>query len=275
MKPLLLCALLATAVQPPEKSMPRYAIESKLARKIEAHMTWTETAPNLKAEEWIVYAPSPPHLFGRQINVHATMNLPHETVAEFGPLHQQVLRSRVPPVAKGGPKAVARNRIHVEVTYKADLYARHLVELGPDAHAPAIPKLTAANRAHYLAANDLLNFKEARFQKWLTQHKLHKGKAEHDIDFGKRAYRVVTTQFTYYWKDPMDWHVTAICQSDLPAWPASLSRPCVPTACLPGWWWAVGPSPRTRKAPIPTSITSRRSSMPPASAGCRSICRRA
>jgi hypothetical protein len=223
MQPLLMAALLATTPQAdinkqPQPILtlgPRYAIESKLARQIEATMTWDLHTPKLTASEWIIYAPFLPNITGRQSNVSSTMNWSTKTASELGPLHQTLLLAQVPVNARMNKIEfnLLKQQVNVKLTYKAHLYSRDLVELAPDARAPVVPNLTAKARSQYLAASDLLNFKDKDFQKWLDTHKLRKGAGESEIDFGKRVYKTITKGFTYYWKSPMDWHVTAIIQA--------------------------------------------------------------
>jgi transglutaminase-like putative cysteine protease len=215
MQLLLLGALLA-APQPPAKLQaettaqpaPRYAIETKLARKVVATMTWDKNAPNLKATEWVIFAPAAPNMPGRQVNVTSTLSLPNKVLSELSPLHQHVLRAQVPVKSDA-----LKSKVHLQVTYKADLYSRNLMELPADAKAPVVAALDAKTHAHFLASTDLINFKDKAFQKWLEQHKLRKGASESEVDFARRAYLVITKGFTYEFKDSMDRHATVVCQA--------------------------------------------------------------
>jgi hypothetical protein len=187
---------------------PRYAIEAKLARKITATMTWTEQAPNLAASEWIVYAASLPNMPGRQVNVGSTMNWPTKTVVESGPLQQEVLLAQVPVKMDA-----LKDKMEVVVTYKAELYSRHLVQLPAKAKAPEVAALDPKLRALYVAKTDLIDFEDKGFQKWLEQQKLQKGAAESEVDFARRVYKVIAKGFTYEYMDKMDRHANAVCQA--------------------------------------------------------------
>jgi hypothetical protein len=212
---LLVSALLAVPQSPVKlepqanaQPAPRYAIESKLARKVVATMSWTKHAPDLKASEWVIIAPIAPNMPGRQVNVSSTMSWPTKTLTEMSPLHQHVLRAQLPVKSD-----TLKSKVDVQVTYKADLHARNLVELAADAKAPVVPALDAKTKALFLAATDLINFKDKAFGKWLDQHKLRKGADENDVDFGRRVYKVITKGFTYEYKDSMDRHATAVCNA--------------------------------------------------------------
>jgi transglutaminase-like putative cysteine protease len=204
---LLGAVLLAPQPQVNTQPAPRYAIETKFARKVVATITWDKNAPNLKATEWVIFAPAAPNMPGRQVNVTSSMSLPNKVLSELSPLHQHVLRAQMPVKSDA-----LKSKVHLQVTYKADLYSRNLVQLPADAKAPVVA-LDAKMQAHFLATTDLINFKDKAFQKWLDQHKLRKGASESDVDFARRVYLVITKGFTYEYKDSMDRHATVVCQA--------------------------------------------------------------
>ena len=59
-------AALAVAAQP--AAPPRYAVESKDARRVAAVLTYHVTCPELKAKEWFVFAAAAPMPGSNDIN---------------------------------------------------------------------------------------------------------------------------------------------------------------------------------------------------------------
>jgi hypothetical protein len=185
-------ALLAALIPAPDAvaAGPKYAIESKTSRRVEATLTLAISAPQLKAEEWDVFVPKIPAL-PCQSSVSSTARPEGREVAEGSPRHQPVLEVIV--AATTGELAKA---LTVEARYAATLIGRRLVELKPgDAPAKVAP-LTANERVLSLRASaEHFDFETPEFRAWLADRGLARGEGEPDVDYARRVFLVIKKEW--------------------------------------------------------------------------------
>ncbi|WZP00810.1 transglutaminase-like domain-containing protein [Isosphaeraceae bacterium EP7] len=203
-------ALLAALVPAPAAvaAGPKYAIESKPSRRVEATLTLAISAPQLKADEWDVFVPKIPAL-PCQSAVSSAARPEGREVAEGSPRHQPVLEVIV--AATTGELAKA---LTVEARYTATLIARRLVELKPgDAPAKVAP-LTANERVLSLRASaEHFDFETPEFRAWLADRGLARGEGEPDVDYARRVFLAIKKEFSYHYTNKLDRHATAVCKA--------------------------------------------------------------
>lgn len=198
-----LAALLLTA-----EPVPAYMIAAKPAQQIEAELTYSHQNPNLKAKEWVIFIAQPPEL-SSQTKVSATVE-PAErakVVKEASALHRPVVMLTIP----AGDKF--RQGFQIKAKYQATLFERHLKAVGPTDKATPVEPLTAAEEKATLATSTTADYEAKDFQRWLDDKKLRRGKEENDLDFAKRAFRVIATSFGYSYDPNQDRCVSKLCSA--------------------------------------------------------------
>jgi transglutaminase-like putative cysteine protease len=196
-----LAALLLTA-----DPAPAYTIVSKPSQSIEAELTYSHQNPNLKAKDWVIFIAQPPEL-PSQTKASLTVE-PAErakVVKEASALHRPVVMLTIP----AGDKF--RQGFQVKAKYQATLLERHLKAVGSGDRPSPVEPLTAAEEKAVLATSATADYEAADFQRWLDDKKLRRGKEESELDFARRAFRVIATSFAYSYEPNQDRRVSKLC----------------------------------------------------------------
>jgi transglutaminase-like putative cysteine protease len=209
-RPAAYAVLVALLAAPAEGAAdgPRYAIESKPARRVEATLGLAISAPRLKAEEWDVFVPKLPVL-PCQSAVGSTARPGGREVAEGSPRRQPVLE-----VIVGATTDELAKALSVEARYTATLIARRLVERKPGSPPPKVTPLTASERVLSLRASaEHFDFETPGFRAWLADRGLARVEGEPDVDYARRVFLVIKKEFSYLYTNTLDRHATAVCKA--------------------------------------------------------------
>lgn len=202
--PLAAVAAPAAADDPPA---PREFLEVKDARRVSAVLTFEVTYPNLKAAEWVVFAPAAPELPG-QADVKTTLDPAGTPAKDRSPLGRALVTARVP--AKTAAEKTTRP---VAVTYEATLRSRTLKPLLGGAKAPRVAPLTDAERKLYLADTADIDFAADEFKTWMADKALVRTRRESEITFARRAFLALRSATTYEYRPELDRRASAVCKS--------------------------------------------------------------
>ncbi len=203
MRPVLLLCLIAAPALAQTRAM---VLETRDVKRVAGTVTYTVTAPNLKAAEWVVFAASAPELPG-QTRVKSTLGPMGASAKELSPLARPVLVGRVP--GAGG----RQTEVKIEVAYEATLRSRRLRPLAEGEKAPAVTALTAAARAAALGSLGELDHADEGFRKWLKDKGFLRKKGEGDLDLGRRVFLALRSGSSYEYKAGMDRKASAVCKT--------------------------------------------------------------
>ena len=198
------------------------------------------TRPNLVAKEWVLFAARVVDLPG-QVKTSST-------IEPAVPGNERVERTAA---ADGGSGRVPANHSPnsprpgspFRIAIKAELLARHLVELRPGDNPPHVPALGDKEHQAALLSHGMIDLKDVQFQKWLDAHELRRGKNESDLDFARRVFQVIKKNFKYEYKETMDRRTGMVCKlgrSDCGGlsslFVAALRTSKIPARMLAGRW---------------------------------------
>jgi len=159
-------------------------------------MTETQSAPNLQADAWGIFAGYPPNLDGQKL-IAATfraLDSPQaksEILTDKGLLPQKVFFIHYPVVQEN-----QRHSTSVEAIYELILMSRRLVMGAPTV---PVPPLDENMRQVYLASASDADYEIPIFRTWLKSNNLVRQKEESDLAFAYRALSFIGEHFTYKW----------------------------------------------------------------------------
>jgi hypothetical protein len=178
------------------------------AKRVHDELTYEFKAPNLRADDWVVYVARLPELPG-QSAVRSALAPGGRPTRDLSALGRPLLATRV---AVQGTQWRAEMTVHVE--YEATLWERRLERLAPDAPpAPAVPPLAAAERRLAMATGHQFDFEAPAFQRWLDAHALRRTPEESDVDFARRAFLAIKSGFKRTAADPAELAASHVCQA--------------------------------------------------------------
>jgi hypothetical protein len=190
----------------PAASAPQYVIESTVARRVTAVFRGEFHASGFTPEEWTVITALAPEL-PSQAGVKTTLDPEGKPTPEADGEHRQLLVGRAKvehPVPDG--------TLTVSITYEATLLARHLAPVKPGQKVKSVPPLEEEERERYLAPTYTLDFQATAFQEWLDRNQLRRQSKEGDVEFGRRVFKLMLSQFTY--ERTKGEKVSELCQMD-------------------------------------------------------------
>ena len=196
---LLLCAT-GQAQEPP------LVLVTKDAQRVVGMVTYTITAPKLRATEWVVFAALAPELPGQK-RVDSRLAPKGVPARERSGLARPILVARIPGT---GAK---RTSIIVKATYEATLRSRHLKPLATGARPAFVPPLTAAERKGALASVGEIDHASAGFQGWLTDRGFRRKRDESDLGLGRRVFLGLRRRSTYHYVSRMDRKASSVCRT--------------------------------------------------------------
>jgi transglutaminase-like putative cysteine protease len=161
-------------------------------------------APQMQVTQWTVYLAQAPEMH-RQTKVSTTVSPAGTRYEDLGMRHRPLVRITL-PVESGS----RRHQLDVTVVYRATLHARELVDRDVDKSYLAPTILADHEREFSLAATELMNFTESRFQLWLDEHKLRRRPGEDTVDFAERVFRHLCQTMKYEYKLEMDRHASYV-----------------------------------------------------------------
>jgi transglutaminase-like putative cysteine protease len=185
----------------------KYFIKTEPSKKVSATATYKINYPNLEATEWVIYAPVAPNIPSQSIT-KSSMSPTGKQVDEFSANPRKFFVSRFPVRDKA-----AKTEMTIQLTYEGTLFSRQLTPVTGEMNLPKVKELTAAERKAYLRENELNNFTDPDFKKWLTAKKLEKDKSESDLDFARRVFLTIKSTFKYEYTSKMDRKATSVCQA--------------------------------------------------------------
>lgn len=185
----------------------RYFLKTEVSKKVSATATYKIDYPNLEATEWVIYAPVAPNIPSQSIS-KSSMSPSGRLVDEFSVNPRKFFVSRF-PVRDNKSKT----GLTIQITYEGILFSRQLTPVSGETNPPKVIELTAAERKAYLRENELNNFTDPDFKKWLTAKKLEKEKSESDLDFARRVFLAIKSTFKYEYTSKMDRKATSVCQA--------------------------------------------------------------
>ncbi|OAI57739.1 hypothetical protein AYO49_06425, partial [Verrucomicrobiaceae bacterium SCGC AG-212-N21] len=189
------------------KANSAYILETKPSKEVDATFNYKITTPDLKAKDWAIMIARPPEI-PSQSKITFSMTPAAEELKDKSPL------ARAYAVAKF--KARGEDQEHganAEIKIHAQLMARHLKPRPADTPPANDIVLPEAERALYLASNEVATHDSREFKKWLDTNKLRPEPKEGQVDFAKRVFSHLKKNFTYEYTGSMDRHVMAICEA--------------------------------------------------------------
>jgi transglutaminase-like putative cysteine protease len=215
---------------------PPVVLAAAPAQRIAATLTLDVKAPNLTADEWVVYAPAAPELSG-QVRTASVLAPGGKEFAELSPLARPVLGARLPVT-----DLKDQQRLTVQAGYQATLVARRLVPLVPGMRLPPVAPLPPAERLRALVSGDLMDYEARPFQKWLDAEGLRARPGEGELAFAHRVYLAIRAHFQYQYP-ALTRQASGVClagRSDCGGiavlFVSALRANGVPARALAGWW---------------------------------------
>lgn len=188
-----------------DKPESSYAVVATPVKRVRGELSFRAQGPQLRASEWMVYVARLPELPG-QSDVRTTL-VPDGTPArDYSDAGRALLVARVP-----GDAPSAQNGLDILVEYEATLVARKLAKLRPGDPHPEIASLDPKTRRTELAAGRSMDFGSKLFQKWLDDRGLRRKASESDVDFARRVFLQVKSEFQYEYTDRMDRRASHLC----------------------------------------------------------------
>ena len=224
------------AYQPQPQLNQAYALERKPSKQVQAEYQFTVRAPNLKAQEWVLFASSPPTLPSQTVNI-ASLTPHGRTISELSPLQRSLFMARIPASVEQNSQTVT-----VKLQTRAELYSRNLVPRRV-AGKQSDFSLSAEKAAAALGDNDLLKLDSKVLGSWLDEHGLHPRPREGEIDFARRVFLTIKQRFKYVYESDMDRTVSRMCvaeKSDCGGmalmFTAAMRKHGIPARLLVGRW---------------------------------------
>jgi transglutaminase-like putative cysteine protease len=189
---------------------PSYKLVVSLAKRVHDELTFGFGAPQIVADEWVVFAPRLPELAG-QLDVRSSLlpgGLPGRDLSDLG---RPLLITRLP-----AREATVRDRLTVHVQYEATLLARKLERREPGSTptpTPAVAALTPKDRRAALGSSHHFDFESRAFRRWLEDRQLRRESAEAEVDFARRVFLEIRRGFKLAYSDPMDRSASNVCQA--------------------------------------------------------------
>ena len=183
----------------PAGSAPSYVLKVTSAKRVHDELMFGFQAPQIVADEWVVFACRLPELAG-QVDVRSSLLPGGLPVRDLGPLGRPLLMTRVP--AQDAP---VRDRLTVRVDFEATLLGRRLEKLEPGSPRPAtVAPINPKEKRDALATSRHFDFESPTFRKWLDERKLRRDSGEGDIDFARRAFLEIKKGYGFANAEPTD-----------------------------------------------------------------------
>lgn len=235
------CAILCA----PISSASDYVIETRMAQRIEATLTQEIKAPGLDADEWVAFMAQPPEL-PSQSDIKVATEPGSKQVADLSDLKRTLLMIRAP-----GRTQKAKDRFNIRATYRAALYSRRLKKVhsenGEGAKPQAAIALSDEEKTRFLARGSYFDIEAADFQDWVKSNDLMRDDDQSDIDFARRVFNAIKSNFKYDYRAEMDRRASKVChdkQSDCGGlsvlFVSALRANGVPARVLVGRWAVSG-----------------------------------
>ena len=187
---------------------PSYRIVVSSAKHVQDELTFGFGAPQIVADEWVVFACRLPELAG-QVNVRSSLLPGGQPGRDLSALGRPLLMTRLP-----AREAEIRDRLTVRVEYEATLLCRRLERREPGATpGPAVAPLGPKDRREALASSHHFDFETPGFRRWLEDRKLRRDRDENEVDFARRVFLEIRRGFKIATADPMDRSSSNVCQA--------------------------------------------------------------
>jgi transglutaminase-like putative cysteine protease len=226
--PALLCFVLSADLRPAQM------LEVKPAQRIEAEASFTYQFPELKAQEWVIFAAQAP-LLPCQTRVSSSLLPEGKPLTELSGLHRPMLQALVN--GNGG------QRLEVRVKYLATLMSRRLVPLKADQKAPMVSPLTKEEQQATLDPSLHIDFRSAEFATWQKELRLSRAKDQDEVAFARHVFEVVRKRIAYKYEPDQDRHASKLCGCNTTdcggmsiLFTAVMRANQIPARCLVGRW---------------------------------------
>ncbi|MBM3462599.1 MAG: hypothetical protein FJX76_10910 [Armatimonadetes bacterium] len=175
------------------------ALVPTVTRTVRATLGFSVSAPQVVNPSWDVFLPRPPEIQGRQAVISSTH--PAGAVVEARGNAVYEINARGQGIS---------GALEMEIRLTG-------VELVEGWRASAVSGLTPGERARYLAATRLYDFRSAEFRSWMRQRDLLRKSGEDDVALGRRIFLFIKRAGHYEHTAEMDRissHVARSCTSD-------------------------------------------------------------
>ncbi len=200
-----LILILASADRSSLAAEPQYELKIKPSRRVNAVLATKIKAPKLKANEWIFYVPDPPSLAGQEVH-EAKLSPESRRVKELSDAHQSILLTRV-KVKADAPK----DAIEFKAEYDVTLRSRKLVRLPAGRKGPASAPPSAEEKKLALSPSKEYDFKAKEFRDWLIDHGLNRKPDEAEVDYGRRVFSFIKSNYQYEYTETLDRRASRVC----------------------------------------------------------------
>ena len=183
----------------------RDALEVKLSKTVSALNTYTVSAPNLNAGEWIVLTPQAPDLAGQKILLAAT--LPSSAaITDLSPLKRPMLRARIPVTNK-----ILASELTFKATVRAKLFARRLIRNDGTRLTTLPTTLAERERRLFLRRTANFDYSNAAVRAWLATNRLQRQADEGEVACARRVFLVIAKGFHYEYLGEQDRSAMHVC----------------------------------------------------------------
>jgi transglutaminase-like putative cysteine protease len=216
-----------------------YHIEVTSTRRVRATLTETVTSPRASATEWSLTAAYPPNFEG-QAGASATFRVDEAPFAEIREVRDSSpMRKPLVIIHWNVPEGVVSSGFVAEAQYDVTIRSREMV---PGPSKTPVRALLPSERSFYLASNRSYDFRSTGFQTWLRKHDLKRRDGERDLDFGYRAFDVLSKTLAYKFVPSQKRSASAVCAAGWSdcgglstVYVAILRASGIPARCLVGW----------------------------------------
>ena len=179
------------------------ALETLPSVSVFAVHTHTVSAPDLIANEWVLFAARPPDLGGQNI-LDAATSPGSEPVYDQSPLRQPLMRARV---LANSPRL--KKQITFATRVEARLFSRRLIHRS--GKSPGTAKLAARERELFLRHTPQFDYTSQVLRHWMDSNKLARAGDEGEVDFARRVFLVIVRGFKYEYLGKQDRSAANVC----------------------------------------------------------------
>jgi transglutaminase-like putative cysteine protease len=216
---------------------PAYRLETREVKRVQCMLTYDISCDSVDAAEWIVFVPALPET-GGQTKVSSQMTPTAKLTNDLSDLSRPLLSLR-----QRASGADLKHALSLQVTYEATLHSRKLAPVGQFLKGPRVAPLSAKAREAALGSADQLDYKSPDFQDWLRDSGLAKKSTESEIEFARRVFQFIRTNFDYEFQPGSDRQAVSVCgtgKSDCGGlsnlFVATLRSQGIPARALVGRW---------------------------------------
>lgn len=196
---------LTTFAQIPDST---YFLETTQGKHIHAVLNLKINCPNVKAKEWALYVAEAPE-FSAQRQVKTTVTPKGKERLDLSPLGRPLVE-----LIFTEDRGKHAQNVNVQVAYDATLFERKLQLLKAGQQLPVVADLTIKERQQGLMYFGDFDYHKAVFQFWVKKNELIRQPQENPVDFARRVFLKIRSQYKYDYKTDMDRQASSVCQNN-------------------------------------------------------------